>query len=340
MANEEHSPEMEGSKGRRKRKARSATDIAEKLSEEERNVVIASLHRVLKPFLLRREKKDIQNLDIPLKTERIIYCPWTALQLKVYDDLMDAVDKKYIPEGKGSDGKGGGLQEKCFFSAELSTANVTMQLRKLCNHPYLLLEDMLTLPDDLYYQFVVSSCGKLLVLVRLLFQLLQPKEGTHSSSHKILLFCQMTSMLNILEGVLQRRSISYARLDGSTSYEEREEALFSFNTDPNTAVFLLSTRAGGVGLNLQAADTVIFFDSDYNPQMDCQAIGRAHRLGQTKPVLVLRLVMAGIEEGVASVEQEILRVAERKLLAEREVLVRMKIDINSFYLPTLPALFI
>lgn len=172
-------------------------------------------------------------------------------------------------------------------------------------------------------------------------------------------------MLDILQGYLQQRSISCARLDGSTPQHSREHQLRVFNsnsatsasnktkhaysstpTDENAvtsmpavpvkleecgseySVFLLSTRAGGVGINLQAADTVILFDSDWNPQQDLQAISRAHRIGQTRPVLVLRLVSTGPDEHTYSVEQRILRRAGKKLDAERQVLANGVFDLS------------
>ncbi len=236
--------------------------------------------------------------------------------------------------------------------------NLLMQLRKLCNHPYLVLEDMQTIPDSLYYEHLLVSSGKLFVLDRLLTQLL-------AQGSKVLIFSQMTAVLDILHGYLQGRGLNCARLDGSTPHETRETQLRDFNktaagprnlydhdlaadvSSPNAAptsggpsstplfpasedpsVFLLSTRAGGVGINLQAADTVILFDSDWNPQQDLQAISRAHRIGQTRPVLVLRLVSVGPDAQTYSVEQRILRRATKKLHAERQVLANGLFDLS------------
>ena len=225
--------------------------------------------------------------------------------------------------------------------------NLLMQLRKLCNHPYLVLEDMQTIPDSLYYEHLLVSSGKLFVLDRLLTLLL-------AQGSKVLIFSQMTAMLDILHGYLQGRGLNCARLDGSTPHETRETQLRDFNktltsprnlydqdlspdvSSPNStsfssedpSVFLLSTRAGGVGINLQAADTVILFDSDWNPQQDLQAISRAHRIGQTRPVLVLRLVSVGPDAQTYSVEQRILRRAMKKLHAERQVLANGLFDLS------------
>ena len=163
------------------------------------------------------------------------------------------------------------------------------------------------------------------VLERLLQELLPKK-------HKILIFSQMTTTLDILQGYLTSQKINCYRLDGSTSREEREANIAAF-TDPldpdQVPVYLLSTRAGGVGINLQAADTVIFFDSDWNPQVDMQAMSRAHRLGQTETVLVLRLVTCGYPSGVLSAEQRILRTAAHKLVAEQVVLEEGQFDMGT-----------
>jgi superfamily II DNA or RNA helicase len=139
-------------------------------------------------------------------------------------------------------------------------------------------------------------------------------------------------MLDILEGYLFQKGIGFSRLDGSTSRENRDNEISSFNSrvtlsadniaQPNlpVSVFLLSTRAGGVGINLQSADIVILFDSDWNPQQDLQAISRAHRIGQKKIVLVLRFISEGPDDITYSVEQKILRRANKKLDASRKIM--------------------
>ena len=129
-------------------------------------------------------------------------------------------------------------------------------------------------------------------------------------------------MLTILEGYLQGKEISYCRLDGNTSREDREKAVETFQTDRSISaprIFLLSTRAGGVGINLQQADTVILYDSDWNPQQDLQAISRAHRIGQSKPVLILRLISLGPEDDTISVDEHMIRKAQRKRITEQKI---------------------
>ncbi|ROT35575.1 hypothetical protein SODALDRAFT_337521 [Sodiomyces alkalinus F11] len=138
----------------------------------------------------------------------------------------------------------------------------------------------------------VTDSGKLAVLDRLLFKL--KNEG-----HRVLLYFQMTRMIDLMEEYLTYRNYKYCRLDGSTKLEDRRDTVHDFQTRPDIFVFLLSTRAGGLGINLTSADTVIFYDSDWNPTIDSQAMDRAHRLGQTRQVTVYRLITRGtIEERI------------------------------------------
>jgi DNA helicase INO80 len=138
----------------------------------------------------------------------------------------------------------------------------------------------------------VSDCGKLAKLDQLLREL---KEN----GHRVLLYFQMTRMIDLMEEYLTYRNYKYCRLDGSTKLEDRRDTVADFQTRPEIFVFLLSTRAGGLGINLTSADTVIFYDSDWNPTIDSQAMDRAHRLGQTKQVTVYRMITRGtIEERI------------------------------------------
>ena len=138
----------------------------------------------------------------------------------------------------------------------------------------------------------VTDSGKLAKLDDLLFKL---KEG----GHRVLLYFQMTKMIDLMEEFLTYRNYKYLRLDGSTKLEDRRDTVHDFQTRPEIFIFLLSTRAGGLGINLTSADTVIFYDSDWNPTIDSQAMDRAHRLGQTKQVTVYRMITRGtIEERI------------------------------------------
>ena len=145
----------------------------------------------------------------------------------------------------------------------------------------------------------IRDCGKLSKLDSLLGELL-------NGNHRVLVYNQMTKMIDLLEEYLQYRGYSYLRLDGSTNIATRRDLVHSWQTDPSIFVFLLSTRAGGLGINLTAADTVIFYDSDWNPTVDQQAMDRAHRLGQLKQVTVYRLITKN------TVEERIMQRAKQK----------------------------
>lgn len=313
-----------------------------------------------------------------MQIERVVYCQLSALQLKVHEFLKLAVEEYDRDRLGGNDGRST-LCDLCFGGKSLLTINnLLMQLRKLCNHPFLVLEDIRPIPDALYFDDLVSSSGKLFVLDKVLSNLLESgskvlniiiiiisimfifylrllarwilnaDNGVDLFDLQVLIFSQMTSMLDIIEGYLQLKGVTYCRLDGNTSHEDRQQQIGAFTgvtaatarpigsiedsrlpSVAGASVFLLSTRAGGVGLNLQAADTVILYDSDWNPQQDLQAISRAHRIGQTRPVLVLRLVSLGPDEHSCSVDQHILRRAGRKLQAERQVLADGLFDMGT-----------
>ena len=187
-----------------------------------------------------------------------------------------------------------------------------MDLRKTCNHPYLI-EYPLTEDGNFYRsdEDMIDICGKLKVLDQMLNEL--SREG-----HKVLVFSQMTRLLDILSDYLHYRNMKFARLDGSMHFEDRQENIDRFNNNPEYGVFLLSTRAGGLGINLTAADTVIIYDSDWNPQQDLQAQDRAHRIGQTNPVMVYRLVTAN------TIDEKIVERAAAKRKLEKMIIHRNK----------------
>ena len=274
------------------------------LTEEEQLLVIRRLHKVLRPFLLRRLKKDVEK-DLPDKQERVVKCKFSALQAKLYKQLVTH-NKMSVSDGKG--GKTGmrGL------------SNMLMQLRKLCNHPFVFepVEDQMN-PDKLTNDLLWRTAGKFELLDRIL-----PK--FQASGHRVLMFFQMTQIMNIMEDFFRLRGLQYLRLDGSTKSDDRSELLKQFNA-PNSPYFcfLLSTRAGGLGLNLQTADTVIIYDSDWNPHQDLQAQDRAHRIGQKNEVRILRLISSN------SVEEKILERAQFKLDMDGKVIQAGKFDNKS-----------
>ncbi|KAJ0066903.1 hypothetical protein NL108_004870 [Boleophthalmus pectinirostris] len=206
------------------------------------------------------------------------------------------------------------VEVQCPLDAQinLKLRNILMLLKKSCNHPYLLEYPL----DPATQEFkideqLVQTSGKFQILDRLLPAL--KKRG-----HKVLIFSQMTSILDLLMDYCYLRHFEYSRLDGSMPYAEREENITKFFQDPEVFLFLLSTRAGGLGINLTAADTVIIFDSDWNPQADLQAQDRCHRIGQTKPVVVYRFVTAN------TIDQKIFERASAKRKLEQMVIHKNK----------------
>jgi SWI/SNF-related matrix-associated actin-dependent regulator of chromatin subfamily A protein 2/4 len=270
------------------------------LNHEETLLIIRRLHKVLRPFLLRRLKKEVES-QLPEKVEYIIKCELSALQRCLYH----AMSKNRTLIVENQNGKGG----------RRALMNKLMQLRKICNHPFLFEEIEERLAQSLGHKDGVIN-GPDLFRVSGKFELLDrilPK--LKASGHKILLFSQMTAVMDLLEYYFAYRNYTYLRLDGSTKADDRCELLKDFNDDNiNCFIFLLSTRAGGVGLNLQKADTVILFDSDWNPHQDQQAQDRAHRIGQKNEVRVLRLMT------VNTVEEKILACARYKLNVDEKVI--------------------
>ncbi|XP_035033235.1 chromodomain-helicase-DNA-binding protein 1-like [Hippoglossus stenolepis] len=223
----------------------------------------AELQSVLEPFLLRRVKSEVA-VDLPKKTELLMYHGMSALQKKCYRAIL-MKDLEAFENEQGNKNR---------------LINILMNLRKCVDHPYLF--DGLEPEPFEMGEHLIEASGKLCLLDSMLTYL-------HNGGHRILLFSQMTRMLDILQDYLEYRGYSYERLDGSVRGEERNLAVKNFSSK-DIFIFLLSTKAGGVGMNLTAADTVIFMDSDFNPQNDLQAAARCHRIGQNRPVKVIRLL--------------------------------------------------
>uniref|UniRef100_A0A8B9LA18 SWI/SNF-related matrix-associated actin-dependent regulator of chromatin subfamily A member 5-like n=1 Tax=Astyanax mexicanus TaxID=7994 RepID=A0A8B9LA18_ASTMX len=246
--------------------------------------LVERLHAVLRPFLLRRIKQEVEK-SLPPKKEVKIYLGLSKMQREWYTRiLMKDID---ILNSAGKMDK-------------MRLLNILMQLRKCCNHPYLF-DGAEPGPPYTTDTHLVTNSGKMLALDKLL-----PKVQEQGS--RVLIFSQMTRVLDILEDYCMWRGYEYCRLDGNTPHEDREKAIDTFNA-PNSSkfIFMLSTRAGGLGINLATADVVILYDSDWNPQVDLQAMDRAHRIGQKKPVRVFRLITEN------TVEERIVERAEMKL---------------------------
>uniref|UniRef100_A0AAY5KGR3 DNA helicase n=1 Tax=Esox lucius TaxID=8010 RepID=A0AAY5KGR3_ESOLU len=251
---------------------------------------IKKLHDMLGPHMLRRLKADVFK-HMPSKTELIVRVELSPMQKKYYKFILTRNFEALNTRGGGN---------------QVSLLNVVMDLKKCCNHPYLFpgaAMEAPKIPNGMYEGSALTrASGKLTLLQKMMVKL---KEG----GHRVLVFSQMTKMLDLLEDFLENEGYKYERIDGSVTGGMRQEAIDRFNAPaaPQFA-FLLSTRAGGLGINLATADTVIIYDSDWNPHNDIQAFSRAHRIGQNKKVMIYRFVTK------ASVEERITQVAKKKMM--------------------------
>ena len=277
--------------------------------DEAKKNMISQLHKILRPFMLRRLKADVAK-GLPPKTETIVMVGMSKMQKQLYKKLLLRDLDAFTGNNAGKN--------------RTAVLNIVMQLRKCCGHPYLF-EGVEDRSLDPLGEHLIENCGKLNIVSKLLKRL--KERGS-----RVLIFTQMTRVLDILEDFMVMRNykvsrvcfavqfqidsdadaswaiLQYCRIDGNTTYEDREEAIDSFNA-PNSEkfCFILSTRAGGLGINLQTADTCILYDSDWNPQQDLQAQDRCHRLGQKKPVSIYRLVSEN------TIEEKIVERAQQKL---------------------------
>ncbi|XP_077948918.1 chromodomain-helicase-DNA-binding protein 5 isoform X2 [Gasterosteus aculeatus] len=251
---------------------------------------IKKLHDLLGPHMLRRLKVDVFK-NMPSKTELIVRVELSPMQKKYYKFILTR-------NFEALNSKGGGNQ--------VSLLNIMMDLKKCCNHPYLFPVAAVEAPVQANGSYdgnqLVKSSGKLTLLQKMLKKL--KDEG-----HRVLIFSQMTKMLDLLEDFLEFEGYKYERIDGGITGGLRQEAIDRFNAPgAQQFCFLLSTRAGGLGINLASADTVVIYDSDWNPHNDIQAFSRAHRIGQNRKVMIYRFVTRG------SVEERITQVAKRKMM--------------------------
>ena len=315
--------------------------------------ILRKARQLLSVFMLRRLKENI-NIKLPSKKEVTIVVPLTDVQKEWYKRLLLGLDESTIETvmsantdgmssstSRDSIANGGDNDEKdtkkqrvasntdlTAVVASSSTSeskpgesdwrklmNLLLQLRKVCNHVMLMQDASMELGDT--YNNIVEGSGKLKMLDRMLPRL-------KADGNRVLIFSQFTSMLNILEEYCDSRNHTYVRLDGETNRVQRRLDVRRYNA-PNSPifVFLISTRAGGLGLNLATSDTVILYDSDWNPQVDLQAMERSHRIGQTKAVRVYRLICSG------SVEERMINRAGKKLFLNAMVAEKINRDEES-----------
>ncbi|GAB4856000.1 Protein CHROMATIN REMODELING 5 [Ancistrocladus abbreviatus] len=263
---------------------------------------LANLHMELRPHILRRIIKDVEK-SLPPKIERILRVEMSPLQKQYYKWILE---RNFHDLNKGVRGN------------QVSLLNIVVELKKCCNHPFLFESADHGYGGDANdgskLDRIILSSGKLVILDKLLVKLYETK-------HRVLIFSQMVRMLDILAEYLSLRGFQFQRLDGSTKAELRQQAMDHFNAPgSDDFCFLLSTRAGGLGINLATADTVIIFDSDWNPQNDLQAMSRAHRIGQQEVVNIYRFVTS------KSVEEDILERAKKKMVLDHLVIQKLNAE--------------
>jgi DNA excision repair protein ERCC-6 len=230
-----------------------------------------TLKDAISPYLLQRYKADV-TADLPQKSEQVIFCKLTKWQRTVYKRFLGSDDMRSICRGK----------KNSLFGIDI--------LRKICNHPDLV-DHAFRSHEAEYGKGDLS--GKMLVLKGLL-------EVWRDTGHKTLLFAQTRQMLDIIQKFIRNLGdFNFRRMDGNTAIKDRQNMVDEFNTNPDIHVFLLTTKVGGIGVNLTGADRVIIYDPDWNPSTDVQARERAWRLGQKRDVTIFRLMTKGtIEEKI------------------------------------------
>ncbi|KAH8107880.1 SNF2 family N-terminal domain-containing protein [Cristinia sonorae] len=267
------------------------------LSDVDHEKKIKELHEQLESLMLRRLKRDVLT-SLPTKSERILRVEMSALQTHFYKNILTKNFQGLVKSANGNN--------------NISLLNIAMELKKAANHPYLFDgAEVQTDNNEETLKGLLMSSGKMVLLDKLLVRLRQ-------DGHRVLIFSQMVRMLDILSDYMTLRGYQHQRLDGMVSSDARKKSIAHFNApgSPDFA-FLLSTRAGGLGINLETANTVIIFDSDWNPQNDLQAMARAHRIGQKSHVSVYRFVSKD------TMEEDVLERAKKKMVLEYAIINQM-----------------
>ncbi len=243
------------------------------------------LRKLLYPFILRRTKEQVAK-DLPEKTETILFCEMEDEQRKVYDTYRNVYRDKImgVIEGEGID------------KSQLTILQGLMKLRQICDSPAILNE------EEKYPNHSI----KLDELTREITE--------NIGEHKALVFSQFLGMLALIREKLKENNIEFDYFDGSTPPQQRERSIQNFQNNENSRVFLISLKAGGVGLNLTAADYVYIVDPWWNPAVEQQAIDRTHRIGQTKNIFAYRMICKD------TIEDKIMQLQERKRILAKELI--------------------
>ncbi|KAM9726612.1 TATA-binding protein-associated factor 172 [Menidia menidia] len=321
-----------------------ASRDAKSSSREQEAGVLAmeALHRQVLPFLLRRMKEDVLQ-DLPPKIIQDYYCSLSSLQVQLYEDFAKSRAKASVEDSISS--ASAEEEEKPKLKATGHVFQALQYLRKLCNHPSLVLTaqhpEYRRVSEQLAAQSSslrdIQHAPKLSALKQLLLDCgLGAGGGAEGgpeavvAQHRVLIFCQLKSMLDIVEQDLLRPklpTVTYLRLDGSVPAGMRHAIVSRFNNDPSIDVLLLTTHVGGLGLNLTGADTVVFVEHDWNPMRDLQAMDRAHRIGQKRVVNVYRLITRGtLEEKIMGLQKFKMSIANTVINQENTSLQSMGTD--------------
>jgi non-specific serine/threonine protein kinase len=254
----------------------------DKFGEEEQK---DHLRKILYPFILRRTKEQVAK-DLPDKTETVLFCEMGDEQRKIYDAYRNDFRSKIM----------GTIEEQGIHRSQLTILQGLMKLRQICDSPAILNEA----------EKFENHSIKLEELAREITE--------NIGHHKALVFSQFLGMLALIRGKLEELGVKYEYFDGSTSAPDREKAIQAFQNDDETRVFLISLKAGGVGLNLTAADYVYIVDPWWNPAVEQQAIDRTHRIGQTKNIFAYRMICKD------TIEDKIMKLQEKKRLLAKELI--------------------
>ena len=272
--------------------------------EKDKNIDrVKKLHALIKPFILRRTKEQVAT-DLPPKVEQLIYCDMSEAQESYYEKTKSEYRNELLKSAEASGGK----------ASAISILTGLTKLRQIANHPKMV---------DAEYE---GDSGKFEEAIRML-------ESAISENHKILIFSQFVKQLEIFRHYLTENNVDFLYLDGGTSSVKRKDLVDEFQNNEKQKVFLISLKAGGVGLNLTAADYVFILDPWWNPAIERQAVDRSHRIGQKKTVFTYKFISKN------SVEEKIVKLQESKLELSNSLITTEESFMKSLSLEDIKSIF-
>ncbi len=269
-------------------------EYADPIDLQRDEIKVKALQKITAPFILRRTKEQVAK-DLPEKMESVLWCQMGVDQKLAYESIKENVRNSVFLD----------IQEKGFGSGKLSVMAGMLKLRQVCNSGELVKDEDLFCYDSIKTDVLIEELSNLI------------------DEHKVLVFSQFTSMIDLLEKSFDKNKIPFLRLDGSTPISKRQDLVDEFQAEDSTArVFLISLKAGNAGLNLTAADYVFLFDPWWNTAVQQQAIDRTHRIGQTKQVFAYQMICKGtIEEKIIQLQQRKKKLSE-ELIGEDEGFIK------------------